>query len=98
MAIAKGYKIKKIHELWDFLKKRGSRFKGDVQKFMKIKMESNELKNGECCTSKTVDEYKKVVKSKLGIVLGKIEYNPGMRAIGKLCLNTCGVSLVKETA
>ena len=55
---------------------------------MKIKMESSELKTGKGCTYKSVDEYRKVVKSKLGIELGEIKFNPGMRAISKLCLNS----------
>ena len=51
-------------------------------------MESSELKTGEGCTYKSVDEYRSIVKSKLGIELGEIKYNPGMRAIAKLCLNS----------
>ena len=63
-------------------------FKNYIRKFMKIKMESSELKTGEGCTYKSVDEYRSIVKSKLGIELGEIKYNPGMRAIAKLCLNS----------
>ena len=63
-------------------------FKNYVSKFMKIKMESSELKTGEGCTYKSVNEYRSIVKSKLGIKLGIIKFNPGMRAIAKLCLNS----------
>ena len=88
VAIQKGYKIQKIYEVWHFKKKSNNLFKKYVQKFMKIKMESSELKTGEGCTYKSVNEYRSIVKSKLGINLGEIKFNPGMRAIAKLCLNS----------
>ena len=88
VAIAKGYKIQKIFEVWDFKEKSDNLFKGYVRKFMKIKMESSELKTGEGFTYKNEEEYKSVVKSKLGIELDEIKPNPGMRQIAKLCLNS----------
>ena len=88
VAVEKGYEIQKIYEVWNFKNRSNELFKGYVKKFMKIKMESSELKTGEGCTYKSVDEYRKVVKSKLGIELGEIKFNPGMRAISKLCLNS----------
>ena len=88
VAIQKGYKIQKIYEVWNFKFRSNELFKDYVRKFMKIKMESSELKTGEGCTYKSVDEYRSIVESKLGIVLGKIKFNPGMRAIAKLCLNS----------
>lgn len=50
-------------------------------------MESSPLVVGEGCTYKSEEEFKTVVKERLGIELGKIEHNPGMRAITKMCLN-----------
>ena len=88
VALEKGYRIQEIYEVWDFEEKSGDLFKGYVRKFMKIKMESSELKTGEGCTYKSVDEYRSIVKERLGIELGEIKYNPGMRAIAKLCLNS----------
>ena len=88
LAIEKGYEIKKIFEVWDFKERSADLFKGYVRKFMKIKMESSKLETGEGCTYKSVDEYKSIVKSKLGIDLGKIEFNAGKRAIAKMCLNS----------
>ena len=88
VAIQKGYKIQKIYEVWNFKKRSNNLFKEYVRKFMKIKMESSELKIGEGCTYKSVDEYRSIVKSKLGIELGEIKFNPGMRSIAKLCLNS----------
>ena len=43
---------------------------------------------GSNCTYKSEEEFKKSVKNKLGIELGVIKFNPGMRAIAKLCLNS----------
>ena len=37
---------------------------------------------------KSVDEYRSIVKSKLDIELNEIKFNPGMRSIAKLCLNS----------
>ena len=88
VALEKGYEIQKIYEVWNFKNRSNELFKGYVKKFMKIKMESSELKTGEGCKYKSVDEYRSIVKSKLGIELGEIKYNPGMRAISKLCLNS----------
>ena len=88
VAIQKGYKIQKIYEVWNFNNRSNNLFKEYVRKFMKIKMESSELKIGEGCTYKSVNEYRSIVKSKLGIELGEIKFNPGMRSIAKLCLNS----------
>ena len=88
LAIKKGYKINKIYEVWHFKEQTNNLFKDYVRKFMKIKMESSELKTGDGCTYKSFDDYKSIVKSKLDIDLDDVKYNPGMRAIAKLCLNS----------
>ena len=51
-------------------------------------MESSPLTTGPECLYKSDDHFKDVVNERLGIDLGKIEHNPGMRAIAKLCLNS----------
>ncbi len=86
-AIDKGYVVKEIYEVWDFDSSEDL-FKGYVRRFMQIKMESSELKVGDGCTYKTEDEFRGKIKKQLGITLGKIEKNPGKRAIAKLCLNS----------
>lgn len=43
---------------------------------------------GPECAHKSIEEFKVVVKERLGIDLGEIKFNPGMRAIAKLCLNS----------
>ena len=60
VAIQKGYKIQKIYEVWNFKKRSNILFKKYVRKFMKIKMESSELKTGEGCTYKSVDENRSI--------------------------------------
>ena len=84
VALNKGYKIQKIYEVWHFNKSSNDLFKEYVRKFMKIKMESSELGSNY----KSVDEYRSIVKSKLDIKLDEIKFNPGMRSIAKLCLNS----------
>ena len=63
-------------------------WKDYVRKFMKIKMESSKMTFGPDCTYKSVEEFKQKQFDRLGIKLGKIEFNPGRRAIAKLCLNS----------
>ena len=87
-ALDKGYKLEKIYEVWHFTKTSSDLFKEYIRKFIKIKMESSSLEVGLNCTYKTEQEFKDIVFKKLGITLDNIEYNPGMRAIAKLCLNS----------
>lgn len=51
---------------------------------MKIKLETNPWQDD----FESDEEYRKVVKENLGIKLGKIENNPGKRAVAKICLNS----------
>ena len=59
-------------------------FKGYVKAFIKIKLETSEWRND----FESEEEYRKAVKENLGIELGKIENNPGKRAVAKICLNS----------
>ena len=88
VALKKGYQKIKIYEVWNFEERTDELFKEYVRKFLKLKMESSPLVVGEKCTYKSEEEFKNVVKEKLGMELGKIEHNPGMRAISKMCLNS----------
>jgi hypothetical protein len=51
---------------------------------MKIKLETSPWKDD----FESEEEYRKAVKENLGIELGKIENNPGKRAVAKICLNS----------
>jgi hypothetical protein len=83
-AIEKGYKIITIDEVWHFYKKSSNLFKGYVKAFMKIKLETSPWQDD----FESEEEYRKAVKENLGIELGKIENNPGKRAVAKICLNS----------
>ena len=87
-AIEMGYIVHKTYEVWDFDETTTEMWKGYIRKFLKIKMESTKMSFGSNCTYKSEEEFKKSVKNKLGIELGVIKFNPGMRAIAKLCLNS----------
>jgi hypothetical protein len=83
-AIEKGYKIITIDEVWHFYKKSSYLFKGYVKAFMKIKLETSPWQDD----FESEEEYRKAIKEILGIELGKIENNPGKRAVAKICLNS----------
>ena len=88
-AIEKGYRITKIYEVWHFYKTSNTLFRGYVKNFMRIKMENSKPPTvGDNCTYKSIDGFKNIVKERLDINLGKVEYRAGMRAIAKLCLNS----------
>jgi hypothetical protein len=79
-AIEKGYIIESIYEVWHFENTSTNLWKGYIRKFLKIKMESSEFKCSE-------DEYRSKAKL-LEIELDKLEFNPGLRFISKICLNS----------
>ena len=81
-AIEKGYSVVKVYEVWHFEECTDKLFQDYIKTFLKIKLETSPH------NYKTDQEYKKAVFEKYGIVLEKIEPNPGMRAIAKLCLNS----------
>ena len=88
-AIEKGYRITKIYEVWNFEKTTDTLFRNYVKEFMRIKMENSKPPVVEDnCTYRSIDDFKNVVKQRLDISLGKIEYDAGMRQIAKLCLNS----------
>ena len=87
-ALEKGYKIEKIYEVWHFPETSCDLFKGYVSKFMKIKMESSELKTGPGFKYESEEQFKKIVLERLGIYLESMKFNPGRRAIAKMCLNS----------
>lgn len=87
-AVEKGYKVSKIFEVWHFEEATTEMFRNYVKMFLKIKMESSKMNFGPNCTYKSKEEFKQKVKEKLGIELGEIKHNPGMRTIAKLCLNS----------
>ena len=89
-ALEKGYKIEKIYEVWHFPETSCDLFKGYIRKFMKIKLESSELKTGPEMKYKSKEQFKQIVEERLGIelCLQSMKFNPGRRAIAKMCLNS----------
>lgn len=88
-AIELGYRVKKIYKVLHYEKRSNNIFKGYVSTFLKIKQEASGYP-AWTTTDKDRDEYIKDYKLKQGIQLDKdkIQYNPGLRAIAKLCLNS----------
>ena len=84
-AISKGYKILNVFEVWHFEKTSDDLFKGYIRKFMKIKLESSKY---DFKTKDEKDIFKSKIKKSLDIDIDKFEYNPGLRSISKLCLNS----------
>ncbi|GFS99061.1 DNA_pol_B_2 domain-containing protein [Trichonephila clavipes] len=83
LAIQKGYEILNVYEVWNFNSKSKDLFRDYVKMFLKIKLETDDKWN-----FKTEEEYRRYVKEKLDIELGKIEKNPRLRFISKICLNS----------
>ena len=77
-AIQMGYRVKTVHEVWHFEQKSKELFKDYVKDFMRIKMES----------SSNEDQNVRDDAATIGIVLGKIQKNPGRKAVAKICLNS----------
>ena len=88
-AIEKGYKITKMYKVYHFTQKSNNLFKPYVSKFLKIKQEASGFPDW-VETEEDKDKYISKYHEEQGIKLDKhkIEYNAGLRAIAKLCLNS----------
>lgn len=88
-AIEMGYKVKEIYKVLHFNKRGNTLFKSYVSKFLKIKQEASGLPSWVKTPQdkqKYIDDYYKNQGIKLDPE--KIEFNAGLRAIAKLCLNS----------
>ena len=88
-AIEKGYQIIKIHEVWHFPTHTDELFKEYVNTFLKIKQEASGYPK-DCVTDEQKQAYIDEYYEHEGIRLDpeKIEYNPGLRSLAKLMLNS----------
>ena len=88
-AIEKGYEVLKIHEVWHWEETTDKLFKEYVDMFLKIKQEANGYPE-DCVTDEQKQRYIEEYYQHEGIRLdpNKIEYNPGLRALAKLALNS----------
>jgi hypothetical protein len=97
-AIDSGYKILKIYEVYHYpettkfdpLTGEGGLFKEYVQTFLKLKQEASGYPS-HCITESDKDEYVRSYEERQGIRLDKdkINFNPGLRLVAKLFLNSC---------
>ena len=84
-AIYKGYKVLKVYEVWHFDKTSDDLFKGYIRRFMKIKLESSKY---DFKTKEEETSFKAKIKDSLGIDVERFKFNPGLRSVSKLCLNS----------
>ena len=97
MATSKGYRILKVYEVFHFAESskydvgscEGGLFAQYVNMFLKIKQEASGFPVG-CDTEEAKRKYIQEYKTKEGIHLDydKIQKNPGLRCLAKLCLNS----------
>ena len=99
-AVSLGYKIVKIYEVYHWEKTykynpqtgEGGLFAGYVNQFLKIKQSASGWPDW-CKTEADCDNYISSYQEREGILLERelIGRNPGLRSVGKLCLNrwTC---------
>ena len=88
-AIDKGYKITKVWEVRFYRETTKELFKDYVGKFLKIKQEASGYPDW-VKTEEDKEKYIKNYQDNQGVLMEKekIEVNPGLRAIAKLCLNS----------
>jgi hypothetical protein len=97
-AMTVGYRILAIYEIYHYPETtqydpatgRGGLFKEYVQAFLKLKQEASGYPAG-CDTDDAKEAYVRSYALRQGIQLdkAKIEYNPGLRLVAKLFLNSC---------
>ena len=91
MAVRKGYKILKIHEVWHWSEneRKTGLFAPYVNKFLKAKQESAGWPS-DCVTDQQKEAYIAEYEVHEGIKLDsdKIEVNPGRKAVAKVMLNS----------
>ena len=88
-ALEKGYEVLKIHEVWHWEQTTDELFKEYVDMFLKIKQEASGYPP-DCVTDEQKQRYIEEYYQNEGIRLdpNKIEYNPGLRYLAKLVLNS----------
>ena len=88
-AIEKGYEVLEIHEVWHWEETTDELFKDYVDTYLKIKQEASGYPK-HCVTDEQKQRYIDEYYEHEGIRLdpNKIEYNPGLRALAKLALNS----------
>ena len=88
-AIEKGYEVLEIHEVWHWEETTDELFKAYVDMYLKIKQEASGYPK-HSVTDEQKQQYIDEYYEHEGIRLdpNKIEYNPGLRLLAKLALNS----------
>ena len=88
-AIEKGYEVLEIHEVWHWEETTDELFSDYVHTFLKLKQEASGYPK-HCVTDEQKQQYIDEYYEHEGIRLdpNKIEYNPGLRWLAKLMLNS----------
>ncbi|XP_055336280.1 uncharacterized protein LOC129586839 [Paramacrobiotus metropolitanus] len=88
-AIDRGYVVTKVFEVWHFDQTEERLFAEYIDRFLKIKTEASGWPT-DVVTDQQKDQYLRDFHEHEGIELDrdKMESNPGMRALAKLCLNS----------
>ena len=88
-AIEKGYEVLEIHEVWHWEQTTNELFRGYVNMYLKRKQEASGYPK-HCVTDEQKQRYIDEYYEHEGIRLdpNKIEYNPGLRWLAKLMLNS----------
>ena len=88
-AIEKGYEVLTIHEVWHWEETTDTLFKEYVNTFLKTKQEASGYPP-DCVTDEQKQRYVEEYEQHEGIQLNpeEIEYNPGLRYLAKLVLNS----------
>ena len=86
-AVARDYKLIRLHEVWHFEKSRKGLFKDYVNTWLQIKQESAGWPRW-CETAEQKREYIRRYKAKEGIALENVEKNAGRKQVAKLMLNS----------
>ena len=88
-AIEKGYEVLEIHEVWHWEETTDELFSDYVNMYLKIKQEASGYPK-HCVTDEQKQQYIDEYYEHEGIRLdpNKIEYNPGLRFLAKLSLNS----------
>ena len=88
-AIEKGYVVLNLHEVWHWEETSDELFKEYVNTFLKIKQEASGYPS-DCVTDEQKQRYIDLYYEREGIRLDpdNIKYNPGLRYLAKLMLNS----------
>ena len=86
-ARARGYILKRIHEVWHFQESEVGLFADYVNTWLQIKQESAGWPSW-CQTLQQKQEYLRLYKEKEGIQLQNVQKNPGRKQVAKLMLNS----------